>query len=103
MGCAGSVAEHKPLELVQRINTGVLAKHGSIGRLTIIDSKTALLVGPYGVCVLDISDPNSAPRRARVQTAVCSLETPNRITPIPNSPLAEGRRRRRKLASSSAR
>ena len=56
MGCAGSVDyQPPPLEPVKKIDTGVLAKHGALGQLTIIDSKTALVVGQYGVCVLDVS------------------------------------------------
>ena len=66
MGCAGSVeSQPPPLEPVKKIETVVLAKHGALGQLRIIDSKTALVVGQYvyGVCVLDVSDPKDRQHR----------------------------------------
>ena len=88
MGCAGSVeSQPPPLEPVKKIDTGVLAKHGALGQLTIIDSKTALVVGQYGVCVLDVSDPNDVRCLTKVKVAG-SREFASRITLLPNSTIA---------------
>ena len=84
MGCGGSVpADH---EGVQTFKSGVV-KYNGIGSLTIVDSKTALIVGGGGVCVLDISDPDNVQWLTKVDTGV-SHENLNFITLIPNSTFA---------------
>ena len=51
MGCAGS-SEGNVLEEAQSIYTGLLTMEEA-GRTTLVDSRTALVVGGLGVCVLD--------------------------------------------------
>ena len=55
------------------IDTEVLTKSGS-GRTTVIDSKTALVVGNRGVCVLNISDPSNVQKLVKIDTGVLSRE-----------------------------